>query len=85
MDFLPVPSHPRQEVVLWPWHFGHNTLWGIVLLQPFQQTFPESSGLLWTRFGQYVGGAVSPSAAEIRILLESAAEESAAERFRVGG
>jgi hypothetical protein len=30
MDFLPLPLHAGQEVVLWPWHFGHNNFWGIV-------------------------------------------------------
>ena len=47
MDFLPVPSHPRQEVALWPWHFGHNILWGIVLLPRFQHVYkisPEPLG-----------------------------------------
>jgi|SRR6516165_1019741 len=29
MDLLPVPRHARQEVVLWPWHLGHNVLFGI--------------------------------------------------------
>ena len=31
MDFLPVPPHARQEVVLWPWHLGHN-VFGILLV-----------------------------------------------------
>jgi hypothetical protein len=24
VNFLPVPLHARHEVVLWPWHLGHN-------------------------------------------------------------
>ena len=28
-DFLPVPRHATQEVVLWPWHLGHNVFVGI--------------------------------------------------------
>jgi hypothetical protein len=32
MDFLPVPRHAGQEVVLWPWHLGHNVLFGIARL-----------------------------------------------------
>src|SRR5262249_57101695 len=32
MDFLPVPRHAGQEVVLWPWHLGHNVLSGIARL-----------------------------------------------------
>jgi hypothetical protein len=47
MDFLPLPVHAGQEVVLWPWHFGHNTFWGIVLLPRFQHGYkisPEPLG-----------------------------------------
>ena len=44
MDVLPVPEHAGQEVVLWPWHFGHNNFWGIVILPRFQRNtkFPRS-------------------------------------------
>jgi hypothetical protein len=28
-DFLPVARHATQEVVLWPWHLGHNVFVGI--------------------------------------------------------
>jgi hypothetical protein len=28
-DFLPVPRHATQEVVLWPWHLGHKVFVGI--------------------------------------------------------
>ena len=35
-DFLPVPRHARQEVILWPWHLGHNVLCGICSLPSFQ-------------------------------------------------
>ena len=33
MNFLPVPLHARQEVVLWPWHLGHN-VFGIARALP---------------------------------------------------
>ena len=44
MDVLPVPEHAGQEVVLWPWHFGHNNFRGTVLLPRFQHNtkFPLS-------------------------------------------
>jgi hypothetical protein len=29
IDRLPVPRQARQALVLWPWHFGHKTLFGI--------------------------------------------------------
>jgi hypothetical protein len=36
MDFLPVPLHPMQEVVRWPWHLGHNVFVGIFHPSRFQ-------------------------------------------------
>jgi hypothetical protein len=32
MKFLLVPRRAKQEVVLWPWHFGHNVFCGIYSL-----------------------------------------------------
>ena len=32
MEFLLVPRHATQEVVLWPWHFGYNVFCGICSL-----------------------------------------------------
>src|SRR5215475_6923059 len=32
MKFLLVPRRAKQEVVLWPWHFGHNVFCGICSL-----------------------------------------------------
>jgi hypothetical protein len=43
MDFLPVPRHARQEVVLWPWHLGHNVLFGIARLLTWRQ-HPQNDG-----------------------------------------
>jgi hypothetical protein len=42
MDFLPVPPHARQEVVLWPWHLGHN-VFGILLVSQASSTLTISA------------------------------------------
>ncbi len=32
IDFLPVPRHETQDVVLCPWHLGHKILFGMAAL-----------------------------------------------------
>lgn len=46
MDFLPVPLHAGQEVVLWPWHFEHNNFWGILYLPRFRLTAVAAHGVI---------------------------------------
>jgi len=49
IDSLPVPPQARQALVLWPWHFGHKTLFGT-----------SSSGCPWSRDEAAPGGGPAP-------------------------